>query len=309
MKATCCALCNNTALSPHLSIGEKEIVRCRKCGFLFSTDIPSQDQLERHYSSEMKPDFLVKYKEEAIRRGELILALAGKSGGRIMDVGCGLGFFLAWAKEKGYETCGVEPSIEASEYARNALGLAVFTGDVHKLDPGTQAFDIVTIQHVLEHIPDPVAFLRRVKEILKEDGVLAVVVPNAGSLVGRLARERWLGFAAEEHLCHYTKDTLRILLIRSGFRVRNMLTPQWSAGDLLWAARTWLLPSRRTDGSVRTERPLEPTPHRHVPKNVIIWLCRPLAWVTSRCGLGQEILVLAGKDIKNRAYDAPHDRL
>jgi 2-polyprenyl-3-methyl-5-hydroxy-6-metoxy-1,4-benzoquinol methylase len=291
MKVSECALCRNVNFSPYLLVDKRQLVKCRNCGFIFSVEIPSPDEMDVHYSHSMEAGYLGKYRELEIKRGDLILRYTGNRGKNVLDVGCGLGFFLGLAREKGYTPYGIEPSIEASKYARCESGVEVFTGSITEFAATGKMFDIVTVQHVLEHIPRPVEFIRNIRRVLANGGMLVIVVPNANSLIGNLAREKWLGFAVDEHVCHYTLKTLRLLLERCGFGIRKFIVPQWDIGELLWAFHVYISNDNKT---ATIQCPIDgKTIQRSAVKAVLIKFLRPLAWIISLFRAGQEIIVFS----------------
>lgn len=295
MSLSQCALCSDTHFSSYLKVGNRQIVKCLKCGFLFAPDVPSTMDIKLHYSQVMNPDYLGKYSEIADRRGRLILRYLGNQGRDMLDVGCGLGSFLGLAKEKGYTPHGIELSAEASEHARRAFGVEVFTGDVREFPATGEMFDVVTIQHVLEHVPDPREFMKHIYSLLKKNGILVVVVPNANSLVARLARGKWLGFATDEHVCHYTKKTLLFLMEKCGFVAGRVLAPQWDTGDLLWAMRIYA--TRDSIGPVRADKLEGSNVQRSFVKKFLIKLFYPLAWIVSWSKAGQELILFSSKHL------------
>ncbi len=133
---------------------------------------------------------------------------------RWMDVGCDHGFFLDDARRYGYDVVGVEPSRQARNYALN-IGLQAY-GDVSET---TGEFDIVSMWHVLEHISDPAAMLDSLKEKMVKGATLCIRVPDAGGFWSRVLRDKWIWFQSHHHVVHYTSDTLRRIVERSGFEV------------------------------------------------------------------------------------------
>jgi SAM-dependent methyltransferase len=139
------------------------------------------------------------------------------SGGRLLDVGCGVGQLLAVAQARGYTVSGCDISPWATEYARNQ-GFDVRTGALDQLHYADGSFDIVVASHTLEHVPKPLPFLGEIRRILAPGGLLVIAVPNFGSLMAQALRTRWAGLLPDQHLWHFTPSTLSGLLTRGGFR-------------------------------------------------------------------------------------------
>lgn len=140
---------------------------------------------------------------------------------KALDVGCGNGIYLLFLKRLGWDVAGfdianhVDPAVAAA-------GIPVFTGSLESLVSGRGAFDLISMWHVLEHLPDPVADLRRIRDLLCEGGTLLVEVPNSASAAAHLMRNHWYQWDLPRHLSHFTPDSLVRLLSEVGFRVQRL---------------------------------------------------------------------------------------
>jgi len=143
--------------------------------------------------------------------------------GRILDVGCGLGFALALYRGRGWTPFGVEPSPVAARYAREVLGLPVHQGEFLDARFPSAFVDVVLFQHSLEHVPHPSVELREAHRVLKGSGLLVVMVPNAASLDARLFGRWWFAWDLPRHLYHFTPRTASALLAKAGFRVQRIV--------------------------------------------------------------------------------------
>ena len=129
---------------------------------------------------------------------------------RLLDVGAGRGRFVAAARAAGYDAAGVEPSERGVRAAREAYGVGLGHAGIEDAEPGT--FDVVTVWHVLEHVEDPGAALRRVTSWLRPGGVLLVGVPNVASAQAKVGGSRWFHLDAPRHRTHFTPAGLDALL-------------------------------------------------------------------------------------------------
>lgn len=193
------------------------------CGLMVTRPIPAN--LGEYYPSDYRPygspegivhRFKARLLRDCIRR-----ALGSAGPFRVLDVGCGGGASLYHLLREGWQLCGLEPDRACVERLRGALGIDVRQGVLRDrlFDP---PFDVVTMIHVLEHVPDPVADAAEVRRLLRPGGIFIVEVPSADSYGFALLRERWPGLDLPRHLNHFTAAALRRLLERSGFRVRAM---------------------------------------------------------------------------------------
>jgi len=149
------------------------------------------------------------------KKAELILEY--KKNGRILDVGCGDGSLLKFLKESGWQVFGVEPHETSSRYAQEVLGLNVFPGRLDEANYPEESFDVITLFHVLEHLPDPAETLEKSRPLLRKDGFLLVEVPNFESFETKIFRSKWVGLSAPLHLYHFTPGTLQMILKNCGF--------------------------------------------------------------------------------------------
>lgn len=145
-------------------------------------------------------------------------AIPYRGEGRFLDVGCGGGSHLDRLRQWGWETYGVEPSAAGAAQARR-LGLSVFQGVLEDARFQSGFFDAIRLNHVLEHLVDPVATFRELHRILKPDGRVYVTAPNTRSLTFWLLREDWYGLDAPRHVISYRPETLRALCDASGFEI------------------------------------------------------------------------------------------
>ena len=142
--------------------------------------------------------------------------------GKMLDVGCGLGFVLAVYRERGWTPFGVEPNPVAARYAREVVGLPVHQGELLDARFPSGFVDVVLFRHTLEHMPSPSIELREAHRILRDSGVLVVMLPNAAGLDARLFGPWWVAWDLPRHLYHFTPRTASALLARTGFRVQKI---------------------------------------------------------------------------------------
>jgi SAM-dependent methyltransferase len=216
-----------------------DIIECFACGFKHALPLPSPDALEREYRENYyaveKPDFIAFASEDQPwfelsqnDRLELFEKLLPAPRRRLLDIGCGPGFFLGQALKRGWQAHGVEPSRQAAAHARS-LGATITEGFFSAQSAGQLGrFDAVNLTNVLEHVPDPIAILTRAIRLLEPGGVLCVGVPNDFSPFQIAARSAmntgdwWV--APPHHLNYYDFDSLAALVNRLGLAVRERTT-------------------------------------------------------------------------------------
>lgn len=140
-------------------------------------------------------------------------------GGKLLDLGCGLGYFLNGVKQdKTFDCTGADVSNEAIEYVDKTFGIKVVNEEeLHQLPDNS--FDIITQWHVMEHVhklEERMVFLKRV---LKEDGTMFIAVPNSGSFDAKYYKEYWDGYDVPRHIFHFTRKSFSTLMEKNGFKV------------------------------------------------------------------------------------------
>ncbi len=137
--------------------------------------------------------------------------------GSLLDIGCGTGDFLTVAQQHGWKTIGIEPNLEARKIANNKNNNQVF--DVSQMDNfKTESFDVITLWHVLEHLPNLEAQVKIFTKLLKPNGILIIAVPNYNSFDAQHYKQFWAAFDVPRHLWHFSQKSIA-LLFKENFKV------------------------------------------------------------------------------------------
>jgi len=215
-----CNLCQSDDTKKLYVKDSFNIVRCRKCGLVYVNPRPTLEELKELYKEKDAHIDPAREKDLFMHRFKRIIKTIErfKKKGKLLDIGCSYGYFLKLAQGYGWETYGIEISDYVSHYCRQKLNLNVFTGDVREAHYPSQYFDVITMFHVLEHVLDPLDYLREINRILKPDGLIVVEVPNIGSLKAKLAKKNWISFKPPEHLYYFSLKTIIQFLNETGFQ-------------------------------------------------------------------------------------------
>ena len=153
-----------------------------------------------------------------------VMWLKASENGRLLDIGCGNGSFLTKMRQLGWSVVGVEPDEKAVSIAREKLGLEIFQGSLEEAEFPEGYFDAITMNHVIEHVLDPIGLLKECHRVLRPGGELIVVTPNIRSLGQHIFRENWRGYEVPRHLFLFVPEALRICAERSGLVVKELKT-------------------------------------------------------------------------------------
>jgi SAM-dependent methyltransferase len=196
-------------------------VMCRGCGLVFLDPMPTDEEIDAYYkdqfwlrsqgSDEPTEKSILKAARYAESRLSLLSPLL-KPGMRILDVGAGGGEFLATARRHGFEVDGIEPSAGYARYCQRTYGIAIHAAPLADVDLGEKKFDLITCNHSVEHMRDPLGALRRLHGLLNPDGHLYVSVPDLGDPNVWPTRYFHGG-----HMCGFTYETLVMIAAKAGF--------------------------------------------------------------------------------------------
>lgn len=228
----CCALCeakNSVVLQDHVrdfeysSPGEYAWLQCQQCGFIWLDPMPSREILALAYPDDYhayrKPNSTLSrwiMQRSQAKTAALYRRYLGQAG-RVLDVGCGMGVLLSELGKLGrFDLHGVEYHGASAESAK-ALGIHVAHGDFADVEYAVDSMDMVIMQHVLEHVFEPMATLQRIQKILRPGGVFVGEVPNIDSWDAKLFGRYWGGGHAPRHLFFFTPQTLHKSLAKTGF--------------------------------------------------------------------------------------------
>ena len=255
---TSCPLCGAASLAKLIQskdytlTGESfTIDRCEQCDFAFTNPRPFVDQLDKYYQTE-------KYISHSNKSNSLFdriyfiarninlnhkknLIEQYKKTGNVLDYGCGTGSFLKYLSVKGWKCYGVEPSETARSIASQETNISIYNS-LEKL-PSIQ-FDVITLWHVMEHIPDFVDKAKRLSALLKKDGILMIAVPNYESPDAVKYGSVWAGYDVPRHLSHFSKSTMRRLLVNSSLKLISTIPLKLDAYYVSLLSETYLHPNQ-----------------------------------------------------------------
>ena len=217
-RATCVA-CGSTGPS-HLAL-DGLIRRCGACSFAWTaTEVETPEELygTGYHDGEGYDDYYDPTARRFESRRRLDWLLATGPARTLLEIGAAAGFFVEAARGAGIEAEGIELSAGAAAYATERLGVPVATAAFEDVAVDRQ-FDVVAAFHVLEHLGDPTAFLRRARGMVVPGGRLALEVPNIDAATVRRLGSAWPHIQPRYHLWHFSPATLGRMVTDAGFEV------------------------------------------------------------------------------------------
>jgi 2-polyprenyl-3-methyl-5-hydroxy-6-metoxy-1,4-benzoquinol methylase len=204
-----------------------QVVRCIDCTLVYLANPPTDEILYDEYFGATQynaSDYHEKSVSEPlsklfdINQKRVALIKIEKRSGRLLDVGCGLGFFMKSAFDSGFDTYGIDISRRAVNYAGESFDLKADAIPIDELLMRGDKFDIITLWHVLEHFLNPGEELNKITKLLNDGGLCFIEVPNLRSLKFMLSRQKWIGGNHPRyHRTFFTRTTLERILKKSGF--------------------------------------------------------------------------------------------
>lgn len=239
-----CPNCGNTNIAFVLSAkdytvsGELfKIWECKNCTLRFTQNVPGKEEISKYYQSEnyishsdtskgfINSLYHIVRKRTLIQKKKLIIKATGKGTGKILDLGCGTGAFLATMQHANWICSGIEPDENARKKAQELYGLQVMKEDEFYNFP-SETFDAITLWHVLEHVHDLHPYIQQLRKLLAPDGKLFIAVPNYTSADEKMYNEYWAAYDVPRHLYHFSPKAMRQLMDEHGLKIEKM-KPMW----------------------------------------------------------------------------------
>jgi SAM-dependent methyltransferase len=231
-----CVLCGSIDYIPLLQAKDYRLhtteqvfglVRCLRCGVVYLNPRPSGVELAKFYPEAFYAgtNVMSKFVCDFLNRLKFREVDHFKKSGRILDVGCGDGSLLFAFKARGWETSGVDTSEKACRLSVKTLGGNVYNCALKACSFPDSYFDVVFLNHVIEHMSCPNEELVEISRILKDDGVVFVRTPNVDSYQFGVTGDKWLHLDVPRHLVFYSPNTISLLLRNSGLEVVKITFP------------------------------------------------------------------------------------
>ncbi len=267
-----CPLCGHDTYTVYLNLPHHRIVRCAGCGLVYVNPQPTDHELTLMYnknyfaSDKTRTASSVGYYDYMAEKPLLLSYFRRKItflrtillGKKVLEIGSSYGFFLEEAKRAHLDCIGIDISWEAVAYAKNQ-GLNARATDLFRAKFPSHSFDGVVGFHLIEHVSDPLAFLREIHRVIKPGGVILFSTPREGGYLQHLLGKHWRNYRHQEHLYFFSRETMTLLLKKAGFHhirsvgdetrwypihflfrgVMHVVGHPWSKGLCVWAEKVF----------------------------------------------------------------------
>jgi len=236
MESLKCLLCNSDNITFFVTnFKGKDFRKCKNCSFVFSSERTIPNYSDASWSHVIDPDNKVRdltnEKEFKIKNwyGDIIPFVEQMNPGKILDIGCGLGYLISSFSDK-WKKYGFEISEFALSYIKkNFPEINLIQDlDLEKSEPPQnykEKFDIVICYHVIEHVENPKKFIENLCKLIKINGFLIIGTPNIGSPMAKIFKGKFRLLGDEGHICLFNKKTMNMLLQENHLEVKKIELP------------------------------------------------------------------------------------
>lgn len=218
---------------------EFQLIENKIYGFLETTPQPKEEKLSEYYKTEdyishtdAKRNVLEKVyhivRGISLKRKLKLINSFSSSQKTLLDIGCGTGDFLQTAQQNNWQVSGIEPNEQARAIANTKTNNAVFTTEQLQ-EFKKQSFDVITLWHVLEHLPNLTEQVSVLKSLLKENGSLIIAVPNYKSYDATHYKNFWAALDVPRHLWHFNQKSIHTLFAKENMKVVQTLPMKFDA--------------------------------------------------------------------------------
>ncbi len=217
---------------------EFSLFSCKGCGLVFTNPKPKNESLARYYHSDKyyshtsQQKGIIPYIYRRVKdinlKTKFSQVTVGSNIEKVLDIGCGTGDFLDVCRQSGMVITGIEPDEFARDLAKKKLNIEILDPTQSKSLPDG-CFDLITMWHVLEHVPDLKMQISELSRLCKKGGKVVIALPDYKSYDAEFYREKWAGWDVPRHLYHFNKEVITNMMFSGGFYAGEMHAMKWDS--------------------------------------------------------------------------------
>jgi SAM-dependent methyltransferase len=212
---------------------EFDLSKCSECGFVFTREYPDETSITGYYDSDdyishddrakgfLNQVYLLARNIMLHRKKRIVENATGLKKGKILDIGCGTGYFAGTMKKGGWNVTGIEPNKKARDFGSGRFTIDVISPEKISALPDN-GFDCITMWHVMEHLHDPFKYANEISRLLKSRGICITALPNIDSLDACHYSSFWAAYDVPRHLWHFSPDTFSFFAEKTGFKITGI---------------------------------------------------------------------------------------
>jgi 2-polyprenyl-3-methyl-5-hydroxy-6-metoxy-1,4-benzoquinol methylase len=228
-----CYLCNKPTYT-YFQIKNRIIFRCNTCELTYTSNNYLNIDIDKEGSKKFVDEYVAEeelYKEYF--NGKIQTYIKDRKPKLLLDIGCGAGIFLDCVNKLGWKSIGVDSSKAAIKYSK-LKGLNVKLGKIEQLKLNPNSFDVITIFQTIEHLDNPLKIMQKVNKLLRPNGIFLLTTPNENSFMAKIMGKKWFGYRNIEHIFFYNQNSLKLMLIKAGFKEVNITEENGRSMSLTW---------------------------------------------------------------------------
>lgn len=218
----------------HYASGDEfEIIKCEQCGLGITQDFPSEEEIGKYYDvpqyishSDTNKGLINRLyhiaRTIALKsKAKTVTKFSSENANTLLDMGCGTGYFLNKMRQQKWLVTGIEKDAGARKYAKDKFNLDTHTHE-YLFDLAPKKKDVITLWHVLEHLEKLNETMAKIHEVLNDDGIAIIALPNKDSFDAIQYKEKWAAYDVPRHLWHFSPNDFELLANKHNFKLEEL---------------------------------------------------------------------------------------
>jgi len=247
-----------TKIRDYTSVDSRRYIysACQNCGVIFQSFRPEASEIKNFYQSDYQPYndqynfFVKKFIEYRTRREIRIFKKLNPNIANVLEIGCSFGRYLKALRDfGGFNVTGIEIDGDCCRRGKAEFNLEIINSDLLAAGFKPESFDLIVMNHVLEHLYNPAEVLAEISKVLRSGGILSIKTPNADTLERKFFKNFWFPYEAPRHIFLFSPETLKKILSASGLSVKE-ISFEKTPNNLILSVRNYLIEKNYSTGAI-----------------------------------------------------------